>query len=78
MFRLDLSAALAARPDLTSKKILRPFLDRAAFLELRVLFDHLPPWLEAELGARGLRAGTGRRQGGGVELFITPERTACT
>jgi Fe-only nitrogenase accessory protein AnfO len=51
---LDLRAALNAYPDLTTKKILRPFFDSEKFLELKVVYDHLPPWLPPELKTRKL------------------------
>ncbi|MDR1656688.1 MAG: hypothetical protein LBT47_03895 [Deltaproteobacteria bacterium] len=58
LFELDLNAALASNPDLSSKKILRPFFDQTPFLELRLFFDHFPPWLAPELEKRGLEVQT--------------------
>jgi Fe-only nitrogenase accessory protein AnfO len=51
---LDLRASLNAYPDLTTKKILRPFFDGTSFSELKVIYDHLPPWLPQELKTRKL------------------------
>ncbi|MDR2423076.1 MAG: hypothetical protein LBE01_06825 [Deltaproteobacteria bacterium] len=42
---LDLKAALAQDPELSSKKILQPFFRETKFEELTIKFDHLPPWL---------------------------------
>jgi Fe-only nitrogenase accessory protein AnfO len=50
----DLTAILREYPDLSSKKVLRPFLDSTPFVELRVHFGHVPPWLPEELAQRGL------------------------
>ncbi|MDR2349031.1 MAG: hypothetical protein LBF41_00195 [Deltaproteobacteria bacterium] len=51
---LDMRLALNAHPELTSKKMLRPFLDTAKFVSLKVVCDHLPPWLPPELKLRKL------------------------
>ncbi|MDR2300842.1 MAG: hypothetical protein LBF38_02215 [Deltaproteobacteria bacterium] len=53
-FFLDLRLALNAYPELTTKKILRPFLEARRFLTLKLIFDHFPPWLPQDLKARGL------------------------
>ena len=77
VFELDLAAALAAAPELSSKRILKPFLENVPFLELRVLFDHFPPWLKGELVRRGLDCRLDSR-GSGVLMTISPERLACS
>ncbi|MDR2199400.1 MAG: hypothetical protein LBR53_08115 [Deltaproteobacteria bacterium] len=46
---LDLRKALNANPDLTTKKILRPFFQNVSFKELAFLYDHFPPWLPEDL-----------------------------
>ncbi|MDR0548405.1 MAG: hypothetical protein LBI10_03195 [Deltaproteobacteria bacterium] len=50
---LDLKAALAKEPDLSSKKILRPFLQTVNFKELTIKCDHAPPWLPLETAKMG-------------------------
>ncbi|MDR1857216.1 MAG: hypothetical protein LBR22_08715 [Desulfovibrio sp.] len=50
----DLTAILRDHPELSSKKVLRPFLDTTPFVELEVRFGHVPPWLPEELDRRGL------------------------
>jgi hypothetical protein len=54
VFYLDLRQALNAYPELTTKKILRPFFNTIKFVTLSLVFDHLPPWLPDELKARDL------------------------
>ncbi|MDR2456507.1 MAG: hypothetical protein LBE49_07950 [Deltaproteobacteria bacterium] len=51
---LDLAQALRSYPELTTKKILRPFFETRDFLTLKLVFDHFPPWLAGELKARNL------------------------
>jgi hypothetical protein len=58
-YAFDLAAALTAAPELSSKKILRPFFNQTNFLELALTCDHLPPWLPGELERRGLTYATG-------------------
>ncbi|MDR3361267.1 MAG: hypothetical protein LBO64_00185 [Desulfovibrio sp.] len=50
----DLTAILREYPELSSKKILRPFFDGTPFIELQIFFGHMPPWLLPELAQRGL------------------------
>jgi hypothetical protein len=45
VYFLDLKAELERDPDLTSKKILKPFFVSANFQKLSIRFDHTPPWL---------------------------------
>jgi hypothetical protein len=71
LFQLDLSAALAAAPELSSKKILKAFFETRPFLELRVYFDHAPPWLFGEIERRGLEIALDKR-GRGVLMTIFP------
>jgi Fe-only nitrogenase accessory protein AnfO len=48
-YTFDLTAALSAFPELTSKKILRPFFSDIPFLKLDLTCSHVPPWLTPEL-----------------------------
>jgi hypothetical protein len=77
VFEIDLGAALAAAPELSSKRILKPFLEAVPFLELRVLFDHFPPWLEGDLKRRGLGCRYESRNSG-MLITISPERFASS
>jgi hypothetical protein len=52
-YYLDLRLALNANPDLTTKKVLRPFFQSTSFTELDFVYDHFPPWLPGELKALG-------------------------
>ncbi|MDR2051637.1 MAG: hypothetical protein LBQ63_07705 [Deltaproteobacteria bacterium] len=53
VYECDLTLMLREYPELSSKKILLPFLDAAAFAELRITCGHVPPWLPPELKRRG-------------------------
>jgi hypothetical protein len=68
----DLSAALAAYPELSSKKILRPFFDSTPFHELKIFCGHLPPWLPSELTARCLGYQAHNLGSGKILLSIFP------
>lgn len=54
IYRIDIKSILFGHSELTSKKLLLPFLDNVTFIELYVTFSHLPPWLEGGLSKRGL------------------------
>jgi Fe-only nitrogenase accessory protein AnfO len=36
------------RPEVSSKQVLRSFVQRGGFAELEILCDHVPPWLEVD------------------------------
>jgi Fe-only nitrogenase accessory protein AnfO len=69
---LDLALALKSYPELTTKKILRPFFETRDFLTLKLVFDHFPPWLAGELKARNL-AWDAREMPGGLLIEISSE-----
>ncbi|MDR2459835.1 MAG: hypothetical protein LBE38_03495 [Deltaproteobacteria bacterium] len=69
---LNISETLNAFPELTTKKILRPFMDSRKFLELKIIYDHLPPWLPLELKNRKL-SWDSKDVKGGVLVNIFPE-----
>jgi hypothetical protein len=50
---LDLKAALAQDPELSSKKILRPFFKATKFETLSLKCDHTPRWLPLEVEQMG-------------------------
>jgi hypothetical protein len=70
VYRLDLALALEARPDLSSKRILRPFLRGTTFSRLDLACGHVPPWLLPELESRGLGCSRSSLPGGGILLRI--------
>jgi Fe-only nitrogenase accessory protein AnfO len=71
VYDFDLAPALAAYPDLSSKKILRPFLRGGHFSLLRLSCGHLPPWLLPELAGLGLE--WRREEGDATRLDIFPQ-----
>lgn len=48
----DLVTAQSERPDLSSKMLLRDFLDKTPFISFVLICEHLPPWIE-ELAKQG-------------------------
>jgi hypothetical protein len=61
-YSINLSEVQRCNPLLSTKKILRPFLSGTPFVELVMLCDHEPPWLEFELPGMGLEM-TGLKTG---------------
>ena len=74
VYSLDLGKALEAWPDLSSKRILRPFLQGVEFSRLELFCGHVPPWLPPELERLGLdcarKSPTASREG--IMLHIFP------
>lgn len=54
IYFIDLKKALALNPLLSSKKILKPFLQEKKFEALIILCDHIPRWFDMDLIALGL------------------------
>lgn len=54
-FFVSLREIQAKNAGITSKQVLQPFLRQGNFDLLEVICDHLPPWLEVDLQAGGLR-----------------------
>jgi Fe-only nitrogenase accessory protein AnfO len=51
---MNLKAALNSNPNLTSKKILLPFIAKKEFKVLEVICDHIPKWFNDEFEKQGL------------------------
>ncbi|KXL53134.1 iron only nitrogenase protein AnfO [Anaerotignum neopropionicum] len=48
VYFFDLMKAQEKYPELTSKKVLKPFFDTVPFMELSLICAHMPPWLERD------------------------------
>lgn len=72
---LDLISLQEKHPEISSKQALRPFIQNNAFLELKLLCTHLPPWLDIELPARQLGCTIEEIKGG--RLIVNISRTSC-
>ncbi|MDR2442646.1 MAG: hypothetical protein LBE31_03895 [Deltaproteobacteria bacterium] len=77
MYEFDMNTALAVYPQLTSKKILIPFLREVPFLELRLFFNHFPPWLKEELANLKLASET-VKIGTNLMIRIFQDNLQCT
>lgn len=58
------------RPDITSKQILQQFVHKEIFLELEMICDHLPPWIEMEADCRGYSLKTERLGNNDVKVTM--------
>lgn len=72
----NLKHLLQYSPHLTTKKVLKPFLEHVTFYELEIIVDHLPPWLAAlnsnyEITMTDLKNNT-------IQLIITPLTCSTT
>lgn len=55
-YSINLKAVLNTNPNLTSKKILLPFLASRNFKVLKVICDHVPKWFDDEFEKQGLHS----------------------
>jgi Fe-only nitrogenase accessory protein AnfO len=68
-YYLNLKEMLDKNPELSSKKVLLPFLTEKNFKELEVICDHIPKWLNEELKKQGMTASEGKVDGN-IKLMI--------
>lgn len=54
-FFLDLKKILQQNPDMSSKKVLLPFLNNKTFYEIKVRCNHIPPWFKGELESLNMK-----------------------
>ncbi len=69
-YYVNIKDILLANGDVTSKKLLFPFLDRVTFEELHVVFSHIPPWLGPEIDKRGMTMSIEAESIGEVQIII--------
>lgn len=68
---LNLKEALNADPNLTSKKVLLPFITNKDFEVLEVICDHVPRWFEDEFKRQGLQSTFSKHQGNEYKVVIS-------
>lgn len=54
-FSLNLEEIMLKNPDLSSKKILIPYLNEKSFNNLDIVFSHIPKWFDTELAVLGFK-----------------------
>lgn len=54
-YYINLKELQIHNPEITSKKVLLPFLKNESFYELEVVCSHIPPWLERDFDKLGLK-----------------------
>jgi Fe-only nitrogenase accessory protein AnfO len=70
-YNINLKSALLQYPELSSKKLLKPFLNKKEFKELNILCDHCPKWFETELHSMGLQYGMQQLTNNTCQIRIT-------
>lgn len=69
-FVFDLVRLQKAYPQVSSKKALMAFIAAADFITLELICDHLPPWMEEMMEARGYRYSRRSKTTGIMSYFI--------
>jgi Fe-only nitrogenase accessory protein AnfO len=52
-FYLSIKEIQGKRPEVSSKQVLQQFVQQGRFVELEIVCDHVPPWIEMEADRRG-------------------------
>ncbi|MDR2352106.1 MAG: hypothetical protein LBF22_02910, partial [Deltaproteobacteria bacterium] len=73
IFYLNVLQTINAYPDLSTKKILRPFFKKEKFKELIFIYDHFPPWLPEVLTSLGL-CWKCQKLPDGVQTWVYPDK----
>ncbi|MDF2567893.1 MAG: anfO [Oscillospiraceae bacterium] len=60
-------------PDVSSKKLLRPFLSDTPFYSLEIICNHIPPWLLTELPEKNMEHTQETLPNGTEHMVITPK-----
>ncbi|BCN32859.1 Fe-only nitrogenase accessory AnfO family protein [Anaeromicropila herbilytica] len=55
VYFLDFMELKNTYPEISSKKAILPFLSKTVFYELKILCDHVMPWIDSELKNRNLQ-----------------------
>lgn len=71
VYFIDVGKVLLENEGLSSKKILKPFIEDEPFKELQVLFSHIPPWLEGYLRGKSLQYETLKKSIDGTLISIS-------
>jgi len=74
IYTIHLKKVLALNPELSSKKVLKPFLQEKKFEVLEVLCDHEPRWFETDLKAMGLSSTAHKTAENEYRISITPNK----
>ncbi|MCW3490777.1 Fe-only nitrogenase accessory AnfO family protein [Dethiobacter alkaliphilus] len=74
-FSLDLIEIQKNNDGITSKQVLRPFIQKGEFYELRVTCHHVPPWLEAEVELGRLNINVEQTKSAVIAVII---KNTCT
>lgn len=70
-YYFDLFRLQKAYPEISSKRALMGFMSGADFVSLELICDHLPPWMEDVMSARGLQYKHNKEADGSSRYVIT-------
>ncbi len=68
---INLKTALNTDPNLSSKKILLPFITSGNFKVLEVICDHIPKWFDSEFKMHGLSSTVNKLDGNEYKVRIS-------
>jgi len=65
------------RPEVSSKQVLRTFVQQGAFSELEIACDHVPPWIEVDAERLGFEISSERTGLHDVKVLIRRSAGGC-
>jgi Fe-only nitrogenase accessory protein AnfO len=65
------------RPEVSSKQVLRPFVQNGAFSELEIVCDHVPPWIEVDAERLGYEISSERTGLHDLKVLIRRRAGGC-
>ncbi len=58
-FTISIKEIQGNHPEVSSRMVLQEFIRTGAFIELEIVCDHVPPWIEVEAERLGIAIETG-------------------
>jgi hypothetical protein len=76
-YYISISEIQGKRPEVSSKQVLRSFVQAGAFTELEIACDHVPPWIEVDAERLGLEISSERTGLHDLRLLLRRPAGGC-
>jgi Fe-only nitrogenase accessory protein AnfO len=76
-FYISIREIQGRRPEVSSKQVLRSFVQQGAFSELEIVCDHVPPWIEVDAEQLGYEIITERTGLHDVKVMLRRSAGGC-
>ena len=76
-FYISIREIQGNRPEVSSKQVLRPFIQQGSFSELEIACDHIPPWIEMDAERLGYQISSERTGLHDLKVLIRRPAGGC-